>query len=689
MEPEYAGNKPELNNRQGERTATWNGWTVVRLLGMGASGRVYELEKPGGFRSALKVISIPQDRSEIEELSIQGMDSKSISDYYSAEMDSLVDEFKMMYTLRGQSNFVSYEDHEVRRHANGIGGEIYIRMELLTPLQAVMSQRLLTEREIIRLGIDLCKALDVCEKRHILHRDIKPQNIFVNANGDYKLGDFGIARTLEKTSLNLSRKGTYSYMAPEVYKGEPYGHRADIYSLGIVLYQLLNDNRLPFLPAGDILPADRENAFMKRVTGSNLPVPVRGSRLLQWVVFKAAAYNPENRYRNASELLNDLENCQKNMFWGESDAEKTARLIPGQQPVPPFIPKEEKHTLPKDNQTFSGNGKKLIINPDPNDFGNQDKRKRVPLSAIAAVAAFVILFVIASIAIRGAMSHHDSSDNEEAAAVTTSQDVTETETVSTTLNTTETTTVTTTQEEAPPDIVIWTDPNLENAVKNYLFVDGDLTLEEAAQVKRLDCNGAGITDISSLKYFTGLEELSLAENQISEFPKELSDLRRLSVIHLESNSISDVNPFREMFWLKELDLCDNMVSDITPLRNLTKLTMLDLRENKVTDITPLKSMTEMLELFISTNRLTDISPIAGMKKLTYLSISHNSVSDISCIKDMKDLAVLTMVDNKVTDISVLRNLKKIYHLKILDNPIKDYSPLDVFSDKVYIDYRQK
>lgn len=73
---------------------------------------------------------------------------------------------------------------------------------------------------MIRLGIDICKALELCQKYNVIHRDIKPENIFVSGSGDFKLGDFGIARTIERASSGLSKKGTYNYMAPEVYRGK-------------------------------------------------------------------------------------------------------------------------------------------------------------------------------------------------------------------------------------------------------------------------------------------------------------------------------------------------------------------------------------------------------------------------------------------------------------------------------------
>lgn len=128
-------------------------------------------------------------------------------------------------------------------------------MELLTPLNTYYTTYPPTEADVIRLGIDMCRALEVCAKENIIHRDIKPSNIFVSEHGDYKLGDFGVARHLEASCRELSKKGTYDYMAPEVYRDSVYDARADIFSLGIVLYKLMNNGRIPFLPAGSRHPS--------------------------------------------------------------------------------------------------------------------------------------------------------------------------------------------------------------------------------------------------------------------------------------------------------------------------------------------------------------------------------------------------------------------------------------------------
>ena len=104
---------------------------------------------------------------------------------------------------------------------------------------------------------------------------------FLNASGslqtgDYKLGDFGVARQMSNATRGLSKQGTPLYMAPEVYLGKPYDATADLYSLGLVLHYLLNGRMMPFAPmTGRMLTHEqRDEAFQRRISGEELPLPV-------------------------------------------------------------------------------------------------------------------------------------------------------------------------------------------------------------------------------------------------------------------------------------------------------------------------------------------------------------------------------------------------------------------------------
>lgn len=311
---------------------TWPGWQCVRQLGAGSFGKVYEIKREEfgkTYSAALKVITIPPNPAEVQNAYSEGMDEQSVTSYFQDIVESIMSEFALMSDLKGHTNIVSYEDHMVVKHEDEIGWDILIRMELLTPLPRWSEIHPMKEEDVLRMGCDICQALELCQKKNILHRDIKPENIFVNEYGNYKLGDFGIARTIEKTISSLSQKGTYTYIAPEVYHGRPYGVTADIYSLGIVLYRYLNENRIPFLPMGAIRYSDRQEAFEKRISGVPVPPPAGGSQRLKEVILQAVSYTPEKRFLSAAALHKALLECTSK---AEEADERTLLLFePGQK----------------------------------------------------------------------------------------------------------------------------------------------------------------------------------------------------------------------------------------------------------------------------------------------------------------------------------------------------------------------
>ncbi len=288
-------------------------WHITRLIGEGSFGKVFEIERKDfgkTYKSALKAITIPQNQSEIKNLSMSGMDSDSVTSYFNSLVENVAKEFELMSEMKGHSNIVSYEDHNVFKHEDGIGWDILIRMELLTPADSFFSENGIDNEKVIRLGIDLCKALEICQKHNVVHRDIKPSNIFVSANGDFKLGDFGVAKTIEQTTGEFSKKGTYNYMAPEVYKGESYGSSVDLYSVGIVMYRYLNNNRTPFLPQPPemITYNKSEEALTRRMKGEELSAPANASKELARIILKACCFDPANRYSSPAQLRRELEN---------------------------------------------------------------------------------------------------------------------------------------------------------------------------------------------------------------------------------------------------------------------------------------------------------------------------------------------------------------------------------------------
>ena len=289
-----------------------DGWKIVRRIGSGASGAVYEVQKQKDditLSSALKVMKVPQDPSLPDTLRGDGMDEGSVTRYLQGVVDELIREIKIMVELKGFPYTVNCEDYEVLQDPEEEQWDVLIRMELLTPLQKYQQGRSLTEKDVYRMAVQLAEALCLFEDEKIIHRDIKPENIFLNKYGTCKIGDFGIARAYDRATGELSKKGTENYMAPEVYWGEDYGHTVDIYSLGLVLYKLMNKNRLPFYPLDrEYTPSDRQRALAERMRGTReLEPPACASAQFGQIILKMCAYRPEDRYPDAKTLQQALE----------------------------------------------------------------------------------------------------------------------------------------------------------------------------------------------------------------------------------------------------------------------------------------------------------------------------------------------------------------------------------------------
>ena len=306
----------------------WHGWKIQSLIGSGGFGKVYKARKDllgEETYSAIKVIRIPNDPAEVNNMQASGMDEKSIREYYKASVVQLINEIKLMEKMKSASHIVSIEDYEVVEDSKILGWSIYIRMELLINLSSYIQENGMSTQDVIKMGIDVLTGLEFCHRQNLIHRDIKPANIFVSAFGEYKIGDFGISREIERTSVTLSQKGTKTYMAPEIIQMKPYGHLVDIYALGLTLYEIANKGRMPFMPSfpEPISPLDQEKAILKRLSGQEFP-DIEGAGRLNDIVRKACAYEPKDRYQSAAQMKEELQ-ALTTKFYGEP-IEKTISI---------------------------------------------------------------------------------------------------------------------------------------------------------------------------------------------------------------------------------------------------------------------------------------------------------------------------------------------------------------------------
>lgn len=300
-------------------------WELCEVLGRGSFGVVYRAQKEQmGVRtySAVKVVMIPNSEEDYGNLRAEGYDEEQTSAYIRKIVDDCINEIKLMDSLKATANIVSIEDYKVVEVVPDTQWCILIRMELLTPLTQYKETHPLGEADIIRLGTDICNALRLCRARNIIHRDIKVANIFVNEFGDFKLGDFGIARRLDEFQNAQTRLGTLNFLAPEIYQGKAYDGAVDIYSLGMVLYTLGNRGRIPFMDvSSEVIDARaKEEANMRRLHGEALPLPAFVSPQLGQVICRACAYDPGQRFQSPDEMSEALRTVLSGQAAGAADS---------------------------------------------------------------------------------------------------------------------------------------------------------------------------------------------------------------------------------------------------------------------------------------------------------------------------------------------------------------------------------
>ena len=379
--------------------SAWPEWKIVEKIGEGSFGKVYKArrtEQGKTFYSAIKVITIPSNAGELSSVRSENPDEQSVKEYFYSLVEECIQEVNTMEYFRGNSHVVSVEDYKVMEYLDDIGWDIYIRMEYLTSFLDYCAGRALTEEDVIHLGIDLCKALEYCQCQNIIHRDIKPENIFVSRFGEFKLGDFGIARELDRTMSGLSKKGTFSYMAPEMYRGEAYDARVDIYSLGIVLYKLRNHNRLPFISLKKqlITYRDKEEALNRRMEGEKLPVPAEAGEAFAEVIFKACAYDRHDRYESAEEFRMALEQI---LYPGQPEMQEIRKpaITPDFEGSGKIFPEQEEE--PEGTRVLKRTDPKARIHGEyssKNRKSTKRKKKFEPLFAAAVIMVIAVCIVV-------------------------------------------------------------------------------------------------------------------------------------------------------------------------------------------------------------------------------------------------------------------------------------------------------
>jgi serine/threonine protein kinase len=263
-------------------------YQIVKELGKGSMGVVYQAYDPQIDRSvAIKVLR--QDRLTSE-----------------AFTQRFLREAKAIGRLSHPNIVTVYDVGEDQ-------GTVYIAMEFLDgePLHKIMEGKRFSLQETLHLGIQAAETLDYAHQKGIIHRDVKPGNIILQSSGQIKITDFGIAH-IEDTSASVQTQsgeilGTPAYMAPEQVMGQPIDGRSDLFSLGIILYELSTGKR-PF--GGENL-----TAIFHSITQTNPPEPAKINpdipQNLSQIILKCLWKTPDKRFETGKTLAAALQSCLK------------------------------------------------------------------------------------------------------------------------------------------------------------------------------------------------------------------------------------------------------------------------------------------------------------------------------------------------------------------------------------------
>lgn len=690
----------------------WGEWRTIRVLGQGSYGRVYLAEKVElgkHYYSAIKYIGIPNDENQTKELYSEGLvsDDATLNNYYEQVLRSLMAEISINYELKGNSNIVSYEEHKVIPRTPEPGYDIFIKMELLTSLPDYISSHTLTVADVVRIGCDICTALTVLQHEKIIHRDIKPANIFIHSSGHFKLGDFGVARTMEKTVNSMSVKGTFAFMAPEVARGGDGDFRVDIYSLGLVLYRLLNGNRSPFLPPPPaVISYDDNNlAQRRRMQGEPLPAPAMADDALSEIVLKACAYQPQNRYQSAKEMYQALQQYITRLSLQEAavvvlgraaaQSQQTASgkgTAPQTQPPvmqqPAEQPKVQTAFLPQEGtgeETVflpqEGTGEETVFLPQE---GTGEETLFLPQEGMGKETLFL-----------------PQKDIDEE-TVFLPQEQTQEDTVFLPREDTEDATVFLAQEDAaaqtkPPtqqgaDAPFDPHGGLSNPPKSklplILGAGGATAAVVLAAVLLLGPGAkpemAGIHSSSVATTATAIQSAvptptatvgllfpdSGLENAIrtklglpSSDPiptEQLGEITELRIGTQTGVTITDLSGVEYLSNLKTLDISGQMVGDLSLLPELSSLTALNLGGCQIPDVKVLEQLPAGLEnLDLRNTGLTSVAFAARLPQLRYLNISGNQIVDLSPLSQLTQLATLDATGNPVQDWTVVSQVASV------------------------------
>ena len=273
--------------------------TVDREIGRGPNGVAYLVTRRlDGKKMVLKHISIPASDAETKALIYAGAVSgeADAQRYYASLVKDIKSELLLLNGIKNASNILKFRGYQVDQKFIGSGYDVYLLADFCRSLPAYIAAHPLTKLQAVNLAIDLCSGLEQLRAAGLVHKDIRPTNIYLGDNRHFLLGDLGVVKMTDLEYSSMPDQLLTDYSAPEVVPSDAsLSATMDIYSVGMILYEIYN---------GGLLPMGDNDRFVR--TDGELPAPAYADIALSDIILRACAFDPENRYQTPGEMKQAL-----------------------------------------------------------------------------------------------------------------------------------------------------------------------------------------------------------------------------------------------------------------------------------------------------------------------------------------------------------------------------------------------
>ncbi len=322
-----------------------DGFTLAEMVSQHSTACCYRAtQNLSGKDFMLKIISLPASVAQLDALLMSGSFSgpAELNDYFKEQARDVLRNVQVLRHMATVGGFVDYDCVQVVPSSDGKGYDVY----LLSPMRQTLPQQLqrddLSQMDVVNLALDLCAALTVCRRSGYCYTNLKPGNVFRHGQ-HYHIGDLGFMPLYEMGKIPLPQQFRSSYTPPELMDGtQPMNDTADVYALGLILYQAFNGGALPGNDA---------------VMGRLLLPPKYADYEMAEIILRACAPDPSIRWQGPEQMGRALMRyTQRNGMRNEPVIPPILRELEQKAKQEAFLPEVDDHfepELPEDEEEFT------------------------------------------------------------------------------------------------------------------------------------------------------------------------------------------------------------------------------------------------------------------------------------------------------------------------------------------------